>query len=207
MKFIFFKNFYYLLYWLQRIQDKITVTNPACLNEILLFLWVATKDISLQLKIARRFILSVISVHLYFVLIRSAIKSSTLGLYALLLLTMETVVNSICEGCWSQCNTSTKHIATPDWWRGDAGLLSVTSNLWREGVRKRTQVISILYRDGRPTANRSKWISINRLSEKRGVLDLSCNDILVLGEGQQLFLSKCWLCHALEHIYTVQNVT
>lgn len=134
-----------------------------------------------------------------------AIKSSTLGLYAVLLLTMETRVNSIFEGCLSQCNTSTKHIATPDWWRGDAGLLSVTSNLWREGL-KRSQVISILYRDGKPTANRSKWISINRLSEKRGVLDLSCNDILVLGDGQQLFLSKCWLCHTLEHIYTVQNV-
>lgn len=139
MKFIFFKNFNYLLYWLQL--NQITVhtgrdnyTNPACLNEILLFLRVATKDISLQLKIARRCILSVISVHHYFVLIRSAIKSSTLGLCALLLLTMETGVNSICEGCLSQCNTSTKHIATPDWWRG---LLSVTSNLWRGGKKNK----------------------------------------------------------------------
>lgn len=143
MNFLFFKNFNYLLYWLQLNQITVhtdTITNPACLNEILIFLRVAMKDISLQLKIAQRCILSVISMHHYFVLIRSAIKSSTLGLYALLLLTMETGVNSICEGCLSQCNTSTKHIATPDWWRGDAGLLSVTSNLWRvEGGGTKTK--------------------------------------------------------------------
>lgn len=55
-------------------------TNPACLNELLLLLWIAMIEISLQLKIARWCILSVISVHHYFVLIQSAIKSSNLGL-------------------------------------------------------------------------------------------------------------------------------